>query len=68
VIRSLEDAWRWYEAVQKLVAWMDRMGRRYWSEEVEGLTLREALHNDNVFRHVESAAIQDLAKQCSNVG
>ena len=44
---------------------MDRMGRRYWSEEVEGLTLREALHNDNVFRHVESAAIQDLAKQVS---
>jgi hypothetical protein len=63
VIRSLEDAWRWYEAVRNLVAWMDRMGRRYWSEEVEESTLKETLHNDNVFRHVESATIQDLAKQ-----
>jgi len=34
VIRSLEDAWSWYEAVQKLVGMMDRMARRYWSEEV----------------------------------
>jgi hypothetical protein len=65
VIRSLEDAWRWYEAVQKLVAWMDRMGRRYWTEKVEDLTLKETLHKDNVFRDVESATIQDLAKQVS---
>jgi hypothetical protein len=65
VIRSLEDAWSWYEAVQKLVAWMDRMGRRYWTEEVEELTLKETLHKDNVFRDVESATIQDLAKQVS---
>jgi hypothetical protein len=34
VIRSLDDAWRWYEAVKKLVGMMDRMGRRYWSEAV----------------------------------
>jgi hypothetical protein len=65
VIRSLEDAWRWYEAVQKLVAWMDRMGRRYWTEKVEEMTLKETLHKDNVFRDVESATIQDLTKQVS---
>ncbi len=65
MIRALEDAWRWYEAVQKLVGWMDRMGRRYWAEEVGEKTLRETLHMDNVFRDVESATIQDLAKQVS---
>ena len=63
VIRSLEDAWSWYEAVQKLVGMMDRMARRYWSDEVEGQTLKETLHKDNVFRHIESATIQDLAKR-----
>ena len=45
MIRSLEDAWRWYKAVQKLVAWMDRMAKRYWIEEVEELTLKETLSN-----------------------
>ena len=45
MIRSLEDAWRWYEAVKKLVGWMDRMGRRYWSEEVGEQTLKETLHS-----------------------
>ncbi len=65
MIRSLEDAWSWYAAVQKLVGWMDRMGRRYWTEEVEESTLKETLHKDNVFRNVESATIQDLAKEVS---
>jgi hypothetical protein len=63
VIRSLEDAWSWYEAVQKLVGMMDRMARRYWSEDLEGQTLKETLHKDRVFRHIESPAIQDLAKR-----
>jgi len=65
VIRSLDDARRWYEAVKKLVGMMDRMARRYWSEEVEEQTLRETLHNDNVFRDIESATIQDLARLVS---
>ena len=63
MIRSLDDAWRWYLAVKKLVGMMDRMGKRYWSEAVEGQTLKETLHNDNVFREVEAATIQDLAKR-----
>jgi hypothetical protein len=63
VIRSLDDAWRWYEAVKKLVGMMDRMGRRYWSEAVQEKTLKETLHNDNVFREIEAATIQDLAKR-----
>lgn len=63
MIRSLEDARDWYEAVLKLVGMMDRMARRYWGEEAEGLTLKETLHQDNVFRHLESATIQDLAKR-----
>jgi hypothetical protein len=63
VIRSLDDAWRWYEAVKKLVGMMDRMAKRYWSEEVDQKTLRETLHNDNVFRGIDGATIQDLAKR-----
>jgi hypothetical protein len=27
VIRTLDDAWDWYEAVRKLIGMMDRMGR-----------------------------------------
>lgn len=64
-MRSIDDAWRWYEAVKKLVGWIDRMAKRYWSEDVEGLTLRDTLHNVNVFRHVDSVAIQDLARRVS---
>lgn len=63
MIRSLEDAWHWYEAVKTLVRMMDRMGRRYWSESVQEKTLRETLHHDNVFREIEAAEIQDLAKR-----
>lgn len=63
MIRSLDDAWRWYEAVKQLVGMMDRMGRRYWSEDVEQKTLRETLHNDNVFREIDAGTIQDLAKR-----
>ena len=60
---SLADAQRWYEATKKLVELIDRMGRRYWGPETEGMTLREVLYNDKLFRHVEAGEIQDLV-QC----
>ena len=47
MIRSLEDAWRWYEAVSDLVGMMDRVARRYLSEELGKQTLEETLHRDD---------------------
>ncbi|MGD0041632.1 MAG: hypothetical protein ABSE84_14730, partial [Isosphaeraceae bacterium] len=63
MIRSLEDAWRWYEAVSDLVGMMDRVARRYLSEEKGKQTLEETLHRDDKFRTIESATIRDLAKR-----
>ncbi len=63
MIRSLEDAWRWYEAVSDLVGMMDRVARRYLSEEKGKQTLEETLHRDDRFRTIESATIRDLAKR-----
>jgi hypothetical protein len=63
VIRSLDDAWRWYSAVRSLVGMMDRMARRYWSEEAEEKTLKDTLHKDAVFREYEAATIRDLASR-----
>ena len=62
MIRSLEDAWRWYEAVSDLVGMMDRVARRYLSPEKGKQTLEETLHRDDKFRH-DSATIRDLAKR-----
>lgn len=66
MIRTLDDAWRWYAAVRRLVGMMDRMARRYWGEEVGEKTLKETLHQDNVFREVEAAEIRDLAKRVAD--
>lgn len=63
MIRSLEDAWGWYEAVKTLVGMMNRMGYRYWDAEDEDLTLREILHRDNHFREVDARTIRDLARR-----
>jgi len=62
MIGTLEDAWRWYEAVKELVGMMDRMGRRYWNEDTENLTLRDVLHKDNQFRTVEAETIRDFVQ------
>ena len=63
MIRSLEDAWRWYEAVSKLVGMMDRVARRYFLPKLGKQTLEETLHRDDKFRTIESATIRDLAKR-----
>ena len=39
MIRSLEDAWRWYEAVSSLVGMMDRVARRYFHPKLGKQTL-----------------------------
>jgi len=61
VIRSLEDARRWYEAVSNLVGMMDRVARRYLREELGKQTLEETLHRDDKIR--SAATIRDLAKR-----
>jgi hypothetical protein len=61
VIRSLEDAWRWYEAVSDLVGMMDRVARRYFLPELGKQTLEETLHRDDKLH--DSATIRDLAKR-----
>jgi hypothetical protein len=66
VIRSLEDAQRWYDAVRKVVGWMERTARRYWDEELGEETLRATLHRDDVFRDLEKAKIQDLARRVND--
>ena len=55
MIRSLEDAWRWYEAVSDLVGMMDRVARRYFLPELGKQTLEETLHRDDKFRTIECA-------------
>jgi len=61
VIRSLEDARRWCEAVSNLVGMMDRVARRYLREELGKQTLEETLHRDDKIR--SAATIRDLAKR-----
>jgi len=63
MIESLDDAWRWYESVKKLVGMMDRVSKRYWSEEVGDKTLKETLHRDDKFREIEAQEIQDHARR-----
>src|SRR5690242_13570588 len=41
---------------------MDRMARRYWSEDKEERTLKETLHRDDVLKEYPAATIRDLAK------
>ncbi len=59
MIATLADAWAWYEAVQDLAGWMDRIARRYWDDP----RLEELLGLDNVFRSVAAGEIQDRAKR-----
>jgi len=62
MIKTLEDAQRWYEAVKKLVEMMDRIARRYWREDIEQKTLNETLYTDTYLKEFEAATIQDLAQ------
>lgn len=63
MIRSLDDAQRWYDSVKKLVGMMDRVSKRYWSEDVEDKTLKDTLHQDDKFRDVEAQEIQEHAER-----
>jgi hypothetical protein len=59
MIATLADAWAWYEAVQDLAGWMDRIARRYWDDP----RLGELLGLDNTFRSLAAGEIQDKAKR-----
>lgn len=62
MIRSVEDAWRWYDSVGKLTTMMDRIARLYWDTEHEEKTLGETLYKDDRLRGYESAAIRDMVE------
>jgi hypothetical protein len=59
MIRTLDDAYHWYEAVTRLTHNMRRMALKYWDSE----ELSEVLARDNAFRERTSAAILDDADQ-----
>ena len=62
MIRSLEEARRWYDAVKTLANLMERIARRYWSEENAEKTIGETLFRDEKLRSYLGDEIQDLAR------
>jgi hypothetical protein len=54
MIATLDDAWRWYDAVRRLAWAMDRLGDKYWDRP----EWDEALGRDNHFRHLGSDEIR----------
>lgn len=59
MIETLDDAWAWYEAVQHLARWMDRIARRYWDDP----QMAELFGRDNQLRDLASVEIQDRARR-----
>jgi hypothetical protein len=63
MIRSLVDAWRWYEAMKNLTVMMDRIARRYWNEDVQEQTLAQTLHQDAMLKEYAAAPILELTQR-----
>ncbi len=63
MIRTLEDAQAWHQAVKKLAQLMKRLADRHWSESQAGLTLGETIFRDDKLRTVEESELQDLAER-----
>lgn len=59
MIRTLDDAWKWYKAVDRLVRHMRRMAANYWDRE----ELSNLLSRDSIFRNRTAAAILDDANR-----
>ena len=58
MIASLDDAWRWYESVRRLVRTMGRLGEKYWND----LPWDGDLGRDNHLRDLASAEILNDAQ------
>jgi len=63
VIRTIDDARNWHSSVQRLAGLVNRLARRYWSEESGSKTLAETIHRDDDFREMEAADLEQLAKR-----
>jgi len=57
-MRTLEDAWTWYDRNRKLLIMMNRLGTRYWEE----LPWAGTLGNDDHFRLLTGEQIQEMAQ------
>ena len=57
MIRSLDDAWKWYMAVRTLAFDMKRLARKW-----DDPALAEVLGRDNHLRHRTTAELQDMAQ------
>jgi hypothetical protein len=62
MIQTLDDAWEWYKAVDRLCRQMQRMATKYWDRD----ELSDLLAHDNTFRDRTAAAIQDDARRVFN--
>ena len=58
-MKTLEDAWAWYDQNHKLLVMMNRLGGRYWEE----LPTGGRLGNDDDFRQFQGDQIRDMAKE-----
>ena len=61
-MRTLVDAWAWYDQNRKLLVMMNRLGGRYWEE----LPTGGRLGNDDDFRRFEGHQIQAMAQEVLN--
>ena len=59
MIRTLDDAWKWYTAVDRLARNIRRMAANYWDRQ----EVSDILTHDSIFRNRNSAAIQDNANR-----
>ncbi len=57
-MRTLGEAWTWYEHNRTLLNMMERLGDRYWSE----LPWDGRLGNDHRFRLLEGIQVADMAR------
>jgi hypothetical protein len=57
MIRTLDDAWKWYKAVDRLARHMRRMAANYWDRD----ELSNLLARDSIFRNRTAAEIRDDA-------
>ncbi len=57
-MRTLEDAWTWYDQNRTLLNMMKRLGARYWAE----LPWDGKLGNDDEFRLLAGDQIRDMAQ------
>ena len=53
-MKTLADAWEWYNSTRRNLERMNRLARKYWA----ALPWEEELGRDNVFRHLEANIVE----------